>query len=78
MPLILYYEEYAPKRFPKARTKRARQNIAKKLKLRLIRAGNSTLIDDEMADDDLRRLALHQQHPEPAPRRRGRPRLIAR
>lgn len=70
-----FYNTYAPKRFPTAKTKRAKQNVAKKIKLPLIRVGNSTLIDPRMGDNRLRELALHQLE---QPRGRGRPRLIAR
>jgi hypothetical protein len=73
--LELFYTEYAPSRFPAAKTKRAQQSLAKKLRMPLIRAGNSVLIDPVAGDARLRELALHQQQEPP---RRGRPRLIAR
>jgi hypothetical protein len=71
--LVPYYEVYAPARFPSAKTKRAQQNIARKLRLPLIKAGHSTLIDPQMGDDRLRELAQFQMKPE---RRRGRPRVV--
>jgi hypothetical protein len=75
MALVDYHEKYAPSRFPTAKKRRAQQVIAKRYRLKLIRIGNSVLIDEEVADDDLRKLALNQ---EPEARRRGRPRAVAR
>jgi len=66
-----FYATYCAKRFPSAKTKRGKQNIANRLGLPLIRAGHNTLIDPKMGDDRLRELALHQ----PARRGPGRPRL---
>src|SRR5436190_17791859 len=70
-----FYHGYAPRRFPTAKTKRAEQNIAKQLKLPLIRCGNTMLIDPRMGDDTLRKLAQHQSTEQPE-RRRGRPRAV--
>lgn len=75
--LELFYTEYAPSRFPAAKTKRAQQSLAKKLRMPLIRAGNSVLIDPVAGDARLRELAKYQPE-ERQPARRGRPRLIAR
>jgi hypothetical protein len=72
--LVDFYAVFCPQRFPSAKTRRAKQNLAKKLKLPLIRAGQNTLVDPRMADDRLRELALYQEREEPP--RRGRPRLI--
>jgi hypothetical protein len=71
MPLILYHTEYCPPRFPQARTIRARQKIAKKYRLPIVRVGRATLIDEAAADARLVELALYQ---EPPAGRRGRPR----
>jgi hypothetical protein len=70
MPLIPYHTEYCPPRFPQARTIRARQKIAKKYRLPIVRVGRATLIDEALADARLQELALYRD----APPRRGRPR----
>jgi hypothetical protein len=73
-----YHREYAPRRFPSAKTKRAQQNIAKKIRMPLIRVGHTTLIDPVAGDNRLRELALYQTQPEQQQqrRRRGRPRTV--
>jgi hypothetical protein len=53
MALISYHTEYCGSRFPGARTKRARQKIAIKYRLPVVRVGNATLIDPEAADAHL-------------------------
>lgn len=68
--LVDYYDHYAPSRFPTARTKRAKQIVAQRYRLPIIRIGNSTLIDEALGDARLSEFALHQE----PPRRRGRPR----
>jgi hypothetical protein len=68
--LVDYYDDYCPPRFPKARGRRAKQIIAQRYRLPIIRIGNSTLIDEAVADERLCEFALHQE----LPRRRGRPR----
>jgi hypothetical protein len=73
-PLEDYYEKYCPPRFPQARTKRAKQNIAKRLRLPVIHAGHTTLIDPLMGDNRLRELAAYCEAA-PDARRRGRPRV---
>jgi hypothetical protein len=65
-----FYSVYAPRMFPAARTRRGKQNLAKKLRLPLIRAGNTTLIDPSAGDARLRELAIGAQ----PLTRRGRPR----
>jgi hypothetical protein len=70
MALISFHETYCPPRFPQARSIRARQKIAKKYRLPIVRVGRATLIDEAEADARLQELALYRD----APARRGRPR----
>jgi len=51
MPLIPYHDQFCPPRFPKAASPRARQKIAVKYQLPIIRIGRSTLIDEEAGDE---------------------------
>jgi hypothetical protein len=69
-PLEPFYDAYCPARFPAARTKRAKQNIAKKYRLPVIHIGHAALIDPVAGDNRLRELARGA----PQPPRRGRPR----
>lgn len=77
--LVRFYEDYAPSRFHQSDgtpyKRRTQQILAKKLRLPLIRAGHSILIDPDRADDVLRELAEHQEQEAPRRRGRGRPRL---
>jgi hypothetical protein len=69
-----FYQVYCPPRFPSAKTRRAKQALARRLRLPVIRAGNTSLIDPIAGDDRLRQIALHQELPDRP--RRGRPRAI--
>jgi hypothetical protein len=69
-PLEDFYDAYCPPRFPQARSRRAKQSIAKKYRLPIIRVGHAALICPRAGDARLRELAVHQEQP----RRRGRPR----
>ena len=71
--LVDFHEDWAPKRMPRARTRRAQLHAINRFQLPVIRLGHSVLIDDEAGDARLRELALHQ-HREPERRGRGRPR----
>ena len=70
--LVDYYSDYAPKRFPRAKSRRTQQDLAKRYRLPLIRVGYNVLIDPIAGDNRLRELAKHQ---EPEQRRLGRPRI---
>jgi hypothetical protein len=74
MSIVLYHEDYCARRFPRATTARARQKLAVRHRLPVIRAGRATLIDEAAGDARLLELALHQD----APSRRGRPRTQER
>jgi hypothetical protein len=63
MPLILYHEEYCPPRSPQVTTKRGRQLIAVKYRLKVIRVGRATLIDPVEADEHLKQFAEFQDVP---------------
>jgi hypothetical protein len=71
MPLIPYHDQFCPPRFPKAASPRARQKIAVKYQLPIIRIGRSTLIDEEAGDERIRQFARFADILVP---RRGRPR----
>jgi hypothetical protein len=66
-----FHREYAPRRFPGALSRRGQQALAKRLRLPLIRAGHSVLIDPDRGDERLRELAIGAEPQQP---RRGRPR----
>jgi hypothetical protein len=72
-----FYAVYCPRRFPTAKTKRAKQNIQRKYKIPVARVGNTTLVDPRMADDRLRDLAA-AMYPQPDPTKRGRGRPPAK
>jgi hypothetical protein len=74
--LVDFFLIYCPPRFPAARSRRAKQVIAKKYRLPTVRIGWATLIDPKMGDDRLRELAQRPEREESP--RRGRPRLIAK
>ena len=73
--IVEYYDEYAARRFRKKNGKpvgkRSAQRLASKFRLPIIRAGNTTLIDEVAGDA---RLAEHALHRDPQRPRRGRPR----
>jgi hypothetical protein len=75
-PLENFYEDYCPPRFPQAKSKRAKQVIAKRYRLPVIHVGHAALICPAAGDARLRQLALHQDYPDRQPRRRGRPRAL--
>jgi hypothetical protein len=74
--LIDFHDVWCATRLPKAKTRRAQQHAITKLRLPVIRAGHSVMIDDEAGDARLRELALHQDHAEPERRGRGRPKKL--
>jgi hypothetical protein len=67
--LVEFYTEYLPSRVPTARSKRAKQNIARKYRLPVAYIGNTALIDPQAGDARLAEHAAFQEQP-----RRGRPR----
>jgi hypothetical protein len=75
--LVDFHDVWCPTRLPKAKTRRAQQHAIVKLRLPVIRAGHSVLIDDEAGDARLRERALYQDRIEPEQRRGpGRPRKV--
>jgi hypothetical protein len=71
---LIQYHAFCAARFPKATTPRARQKLAHRYRLPIIRIGRSTLIDEAAGDARLQEFALYRD----APSRRGRPRAQER
>jgi hypothetical protein len=69
---ISFYDQYLPSRVPTAKTKRAKQVVARKYRLPVFRLGNTAMIFPKAGDARLAEIA--EQQTQPTQRRRGRPR----